>query len=48
VLIEEKPFKDIEGRLTVDHKAAGYLLESWGMRLAQRWKNDLVFVWKES
>ena len=45
VVIEEKRFKDREGRLDVDVKAAGSFLRGLGMKEAVRMGNDLVYIW---
>lgn len=45
IMLEEKRFTDRTGRLATDHKAAGRLLESWGMTRTAVIKRDVVFTW---
>ena len=46
VFIEQKKFKDTEGRPPVDYKAAATYLESMGMKCVDRVKNDHIFTWQ--
>ena len=45
ILLEQKNFRDREGRMDVDYKEAATILESWGAKCVERINNDLVYTW---
>lgn len=46
VLIEEKAFRDKEGRFPLHHKEAGQYLESLGAVVVARFRNDVLYKWR--
>lgn len=46
ILLEEKNFKDRNGRMPVDYREAGHLLEQWGAKRIRQIKNDSIFIWE--
>ena len=46
ILIEQKKFKDTEGRVDIPHTAAVGFLAQIGMKQAERIKNDIVMIWE--
>ena len=46
IFLEQKNFKDREGRAEIDYRKAGQILESWGARCVDQVRNDKVYVWE--
>ena len=46
ILVEEKNFRDTEGRINNGYRAAGHLLEKWGAVRKHRINNDAVYIWE--